>query len=168
MNAEPLLNKIATVFAKHHFEPVMIGNAAAALHGAPVTTLDIDFMFRKTPVNLKKLKAIAKGLQASILKPYYPASDLYRMINDEQGIQLDFMTRPDGIRSFESLRSRSAPVAFGQQKLLIASLADIIKSKRAAGRSRDLAVLEVLQRTLDEQENAQEGKNATRRPQGGK
>jgi hypothetical protein len=168
MNAEPLLNKITTVFAKHRFEPVMIGNAAAALHGAPVTTLDIDFMFRKTPVNLKKLKAVARGLQASILKPYYAASDLFRMINDEQGIQLDFMTRLDGIRSFESLRSQSAPIEFGQQKLLIASLADIVKSKRAAGRSPDLAVLEVLQRTLDEQESAQESKNPTRRTKGRK
>jgi hypothetical protein len=53
MNAEPLLNRIATVFAEHRLEAVMIGNAAAALHGAPVTTLAIDLMFRKTPLNLK-------------------------------------------------------------------------------------------------------------------
>ena len=55
MNAESLLHKIARVFAEHHLEAVMVGNAAAALHGAPVTTLDIDFMFRKTPANLKIL-----------------------------------------------------------------------------------------------------------------
>jgi len=53
----------------------MVGNAAAALHGAPVTTVDIDFMFRKTPANLKKLKAVAQTLGAVILKPYYPVSD---------------------------------------------------------------------------------------------
>ena len=35
---------------------VMVGNAAAAIQGAPVTTVDIDFLFRKTPVNVKKLK----------------------------------------------------------------------------------------------------------------
>jgi len=38
----------------------MIGNAAAALQGSPVTTLDIDFMFQKTAGNLKKLKALAR------------------------------------------------------------------------------------------------------------
>jgi hypothetical protein len=32
--------------------------AAAALQGAPVTTVDFDFFFRKTPANLKKLKRI--------------------------------------------------------------------------------------------------------------
>jgi hypothetical protein len=42
MNAEPLLNRIAKIFAEHRFETVMVGNAAAALHGAPVTTMDID------------------------------------------------------------------------------------------------------------------------------
>ncbi len=152
MNAEPLLNKIAGELAEHHLDVVMVGNAAAALHGAPVTTLDIDFMFRKTPVNLKKLKAIAQSLGAVILKPYYPVSDLFRVVNDEQGLQLDFMTRLHGIRSFEGLRSRSTTVQFGEHELKIACLADIIKSKRAAGRPRDMAVLEILEKTLDEQE----------------
>jgi len=41
----------------------MIGNAAAALQGSPVTTLDIDFMFQKTPGNLKKLKALARDVR---------------------------------------------------------------------------------------------------------
>jgi hypothetical protein len=152
MNAEPLLNRIAKVFAEHRLEAVMVGNAAAALHGAPVTTLDIDFMFRKTPTNLKKLKAVAHSLRAVILKPYYPVSDLFRLTNDDQGLQLDFMSRLHGIKSFEGLKARSTAVEFGQHSLKIACLADIIKSKRATGRDRDLAVLNILEKTLDEQE----------------
>lgn len=104
MNAEPLLHKVAQVLAEHRLEVVMIGNSAAALHGAPVTTLDIDFMFRKTTTNLAKLKKVARSLEATILKPYYPVSDLYRVINDERGMQLDFMAKLDGIRSFEGLK----------------------------------------------------------------
>jgi hypothetical protein len=152
MNAEPLLNRVAKVLAEHRLETVMIGNAAAALHGAPVTTLDIDFMFRKTPVNLKKLKAVAQTLRATILRPYYPVSELYRVVNDEQGLQLDFMAKLHGVRSFEGLRSRSVTVKFGEHHLRIASLADIIKSKRATARDRDLAVLSILEKTLSEQE----------------
>jgi hypothetical protein len=154
MNAEPLLNKVAKALADCRLEAVMIGNAAAALHGAPVTTLDVDFMFRKTPGNLKKLKALAHSLEASIFKPYYPVSDLFRVVNDDQGLQLDFMAKVDGVRSFESLRSRAVTVAFGAHGLKIASLADVVKSKRVAGRARDVAVLEILQKTLDEQENS--------------
>lgn len=152
MNAEPLLNRVAKVLAEHRLEAVMVGNAAAALHGAPVTTLDIDFMFRKTSVNLKKLKAVAKSLRAVILKPYYPVSDLFRVINDDQGMQLDFMSQLHGVRSFEVLKSRATAVEFGEHQLNIACLADIIKSKRATGRDKDLAVLGILERTLDEQE----------------
>jgi len=155
MNAEPLLNRIAKVFAEHRLEAVMVGNAAAALHGAPVTTLDFDFMFRKTPATLKKLKAVAHSLCAVILKPYYPVSDLFRVINDEQGLPLDFMSRLHGIRTFDGVRSRVTAVEFGEHQLMIASLADIIKSKRATGRDRDLAVLEILQKTLNEQEEGE-------------
>jgi hypothetical protein len=165
MNAEPLLNTIAKLFAEHRLEAVMVGNAAAALHGAPVTTLDIDFMFRKTPANLKKLKAVAQVLKAVILKPYYPVSDLFRMVNEERGLQLDFMSRLHGIRSFEGLRSRATPVKFGKHELKVASLADIIKSKRATGRRRDRAVLDILERTLDEQEKADHAKGPTGGPE---
>jgi hypothetical protein len=156
MNGESLLVRVAAALAKHRLETVMVGNAAAALHGAPVTTLDIDFMFRKTPLNLKKLKEVAKSFDAVILRPYYPVSELYRVVNDDQGLQLDFMSKLHGIRSFEGLRSRGTIAVFGKHELRIASLADIIKSKRATGRDRDLAVLPILEKTLDEQER-QEG-----------
>jgi hypothetical protein len=49
MNASPLLVKIARTLHMVRLETVMFGNAAAALHGTPDTTLDIDFMFRKNP-----------------------------------------------------------------------------------------------------------------------
>jgi hypothetical protein len=57
MNALPLLVKIARTLHMVRLETVMVGNAAAALHGAPVTTLDIDFMFRKTPTNMPQAES---------------------------------------------------------------------------------------------------------------
>ncbi len=64
-----------------------------------------------------------------------------------------------GVRSFESLPRRSTEVAFGGERLRVASLEDIVKSKRAAGRPKDRAVLDVLQVTLDEtkKKSADEG-----------
>ena len=63
MDAEPLLGEVARRFHKASLEAVLIGNAAAALQGAPVTTVDFDFLFRKTPRNLQKMKAVARALQ---------------------------------------------------------------------------------------------------------
>ena len=74
MDARPVLFRIARMLEEHGLEAVLIGNAAAALHGAPVTTVDFDFMFRKSPANLRKLKALAKALDVVILRPYCPAS----------------------------------------------------------------------------------------------
>ena len=51
MDAQPILARIAKALARARLEAVLIGNAGAALHGAPVTTLDFDFFFRDTPAN---------------------------------------------------------------------------------------------------------------------
>jgi len=151
MDASPVLKAIAKALQKARLEAIMVGNAAAALHGAPVTTLDVDFMFRKTSTNLRKLKIFANELDARILKPFYPLSDLYRVVNDDTGMQVDFMSVLHGIKSFESLRSDAVAVEFEGYQLMIASLEKIIRSKKSLGRPRDKAVIDILENTLDEQ-----------------
>ena len=132
----------------------LIGNAAAALQGSPVTTLDLDFMFRKTPTNIRKLKGVADDLDAVVMRPFYPTSDMYRVVRDSEALQLDFMAKIDGIRSFERPRAGASPIDFGRHPILVASLRDVIKSKRAAGRPQDLAVIPVLEQTLDAKEES--------------
>jgi hypothetical protein len=166
MDASPLLARIAGLLERHSLEAILVGNAAAALAGAPVTTIDFDFLFRKTPANLRKLKAIAAELEAVILTPYYPVSGLYRISRDADGLQIDFMTVIDGIRSFEALRSQARVVKFANARLQVADLADIIKSKKAAGRPSDLAALPALEKTLAE--TPRNPQRAPRRAQKGK
>jgi len=154
MDARPALISVARALREQGLEAILIGNAAAALQGAPLTTLDLDLLFRKSPGNLKKLKAIARGLGAVILKPYYPVSDLFRLVRDEDSLQLDFMSVIHGVRSYNALRSRATKIDLGGEQILVAALSDIIASKRAANRTRDRAVLDVLKKTLAEQEVA--------------
>jgi hypothetical protein len=113
MDAQPELAMIAGALNQHGLEAILIGNMAAALHGAPVTTVDIDFFFRKTPRNLKKLKAIAGSLGAVILRPYYPVSELYRVVREHNGLQVDFMGWIDGVKSYESVRGRATTMNAG-------------------------------------------------------
>jgi predicted nucleotidyltransferase len=154
MNAEPLLNSVVAALGEAGLEAILIGNAAAAIQGAPVTTVDFDFMFRATPANLAKLKKFARLVDAVILRPYYPVSALYRVMNDDRGLQADFMPAIHGVKSFNSLRSRAEKISLGGRSLWIANLVDIIASKRAAGRARDQAVLEILEKTLREKEKS--------------
>ena len=152
MNAGPLLHSIAAALRTARLEAVLVGNAGAALHGAPVTTLDFDVEFRQTPTDLGKLKRFAAGLGAVVRRPYYPASRMYRVMNADRGLQVDFLANLHGVRSWNSLRSRARVVTLGKDEILVADLADIIASKRAAGRPTDRAVLPVLEETLREQE----------------
>ena len=69
---------------------------------------------------------------------------------DSDALQIDFMSVIDGVRSFESLRKRARSVRFGNAEIRVAGLADIIRSKKAAGRAQDMAVLGVLEKTLEE------------------
>jgi len=60
VDAAPLLSRLAGALERHGLEAVLIGNSAAAVHGAPVTTLDFDFMFRtKKPSVTRKQKLLA-------------------------------------------------------------------------------------------------------------
>lgn len=151
MDAQPVLARIAWALHEAKLDAVMIGNAAAALHGAPVTTLDVDFFFRDTPSNRKKLVAFAKRLGASVLRPYYPVSSLFRVTDDELFLQADFLSVIHGLKSYEGVRSRSVDIEIGGYGLRVASLPDIVKSKKAANRPKDLAVLPILERALDAQ-----------------
>jgi hypothetical protein len=163
VNAEPLLAEVARQFQAVHLEAVLIGNAAAALQGAPVTTVDFDFLFRRTPHNLTKMKAVAKALGATILRPYYPASDWYRIVRDDDGLQVDLMSAIHGVRSFAGVRDRASSIEVGGVTMLVASLDDIIRSKRAAGRPRDLAVLATLEAARGAKETKSKGQARRRR-----
>ena len=146
-SAEPLLNLLVKALKKWKLEVILIGNAAAALQGAPITTLDFDFMFRDVPQNKAKLKSLTKDLNGTLLKPYYPVSSLLRLVVDDIGLQADFMSTIHGVKSFAGLRKRALEIEIGKEKLLVASLDDIIKSKRAAARKHDLSALPILMRT---------------------
>ena len=93
--------------------------------------------------------AIAASCGGRLLPPSAnPFSKLYRVVNDESGLQADFMPVIHGVRSFAGLKSRATGRTVGGQTVYLATLEDIIKSKKAAGRSRDQAVIPVLEQTL--------------------
>jgi predicted nucleotidyltransferase len=148
LNATTTLERVARALRLARLEAILVGNAAAAIQGAPVTTLDFDFLIRDTPRASGKIKAFARSLRAAVTSPYEPVSRLVRVSTVD--IQVDLLPFVHGVSSFEGLRSRAARVRVGEEAVRVASLEDVIKSKRAAGRKKDLAVLPVLEDTLRE------------------
>ena len=62
MDAKPALVEVGRALSAASLEAVLIENAAAALQGAPVTTVDFDFLFRRTARNLAKLRGVASTM----------------------------------------------------------------------------------------------------------
>ena len=142
-------------------ESVLIGNMAAAVHGANVLTEDFDYLVPSFPDLQRRIRVLAKLLGADIFPPKKPYGTTMLFI-EETNIQIDLLRRMDGIYSFRALRTR----ARAEPKLddtVVASLRDVITSKRAAGRPKDLAVLPELEATLHEIENKNRRRPAVRR-----
>ena len=142
------LNVIANALQRSGLgEAVLIGNMGAAVHGARVMTDDFDYLvppFRDLP---RRIETLAATLGAVIFRPTKPYGTTVLFIH-ETDMQIDLLVRADGIVSYRSLRTR-ATVHDEIGGTVVASLRDIIRSKRAAGRPRDLAVLPELEATLE-------------------
>ncbi|MFN7925533.1 MAG: hypothetical protein U0Q16_35870 [Bryobacteraceae bacterium] len=117
-----VLALLARALAEHGLEAVLIGNMAALIRGAPVTAVAVDFMFRNTPRNLKKLKALSKSLGGTLFKTMYPEADFYQLQRDHDGLRINFSTRVAEVGSFDDLRRRASLLRIGSGSLLVAPL----------------------------------------------
>jgi len=148
MDAGPILATLARVLEEQKLEAVLIGNAAAALQGPLVTTVDFDFLFCKTPTNIRKLKAVAKSLGAVWMRPAYPVSEVFRLLRDEELLQVDFIGIDDG-RSLRELRSRASRIDLGGVVVMAASPADVETGRHGlTDQERKLARGEQIRRLL--------------------
>lgn len=125
---------------------VVIGNAAAAMQGAPVMTQNIDLFLRDTKRNREKIAALARTLGGTCAQPFLPASEMFRIQTPD--LLIDCMLKLSAHQKFETVKSRALKIRVGKGALAVAALADVIAQKEAAGRPKDLAVLAILRATL--------------------
>ena len=146
--SERTLVALAKALRVAKLDAIVIGNSASMLNGAPVTTQDIDLLIRDTRMNRRKLGRFADEIGGSAPMP---VSELSRVewIEGRLAVPVEVhYDRISGGLTFSSVRSRSQMVPVGDEKLRVASLADVIRSKQAAGRPKDRAVLPILRDTL--------------------
>ena len=145
---EATLEALARALRVTKLDAVVIGNSASMLNGAPVTTQDIDLLLRDTKLNRRKLARFAEEIGGA---PPMPVSELTKVewIEGDLAVPVEIhFDRISGGLTFSSVRSRAEIVPVGQEKLAVASLADVIRSKEAANRPKDRAVLPILRDTM--------------------
>lgn len=142
----------------HQVEFVVVGGVAAVLNGAPISTFDLDIVHRRTPENVSRLMtALAaldaryRGLAGWLLRPQTDAiaGDGHHLLLTNCG-PLDVLGCIGAGEGFEGLRGESNTHVLGEQKVTVLNLSALIRTKQAAGRDKDLAVLPILRRTLAE------------------
>ncbi len=147
--------EIAEAFSKYGVEFLFLGKGGAIILGYPGATQDVDLFPRKGLEN-------AKGILKALRDLGFPVNEFAErdILNGKDFVQikngpyeLDLIFAPDGIESFEIANSRRHLI----DGLPVANIRDIIASKRAAGREKDLVDLPLLEDFREEFEKTLRG-----------
>jgi predicted nucleotidyltransferase len=131
---------------------IVIGGAAATLHGSPQGTLDLDIIRHRTPDNIARLLRVLDDLQA------YTRLDRRRVHVDESHLEgdgalllatrlgpLDLLGTLNDGRGYEELLPHTDLFEIAGHAVRVLDLPTLIEVKAAAGRDKDkLAVAHLL------------------------
>ena len=139
---------------------VLIGGLAASLHGSPHVTTDVDVTPSRSPQNLERLARALVQLGARVRSEDAPdglafdftprtlAQTPMLNLTTRYG-DLDLSFEPAGTRGYDDLVRDSLAIDIRDTRVVVASLADVIRSKEAAGREKDRLQLPTLRRLLE-------------------
>lgn len=153
---------ILAALERHGVEYVVIGGIAAVVRGVPFVTRDLDVSPRRDRDNLDRLAAALGELGATPRIADAPvdievpldgamiASFSNLSLETPHG-QLDLVLLPDGTRGYDDLiRAATRIEVETGLNVVVAALADVVRSKAAAGRAKDQAQLPILRETLEQ------------------
>jgi len=146
---------IVEVLSRHGVNFVLIGGFAAGIQGSPLLTTDVDVVPATDRDNWSRLSAALTELDAKVRAveldeplPFSHDADSLAAsrtwnLTTKYG-DLDITQVPAGTEGYDDLKRDSIEIELRGVRICIASLADIVRSKQAAGRDKDLLALPVL------------------------
>jgi predicted nucleotidyltransferase len=148
--------------ARSGVEFIVVGGAAAAIHGSARVTQDLDIVYRRTPENLGRLVAALaphrpypRGAPAGL--PFrWDEGTLHRGLNFTLTTSLgdiDLLGEVVGGGGYDALLPHTATVRVFGVECLCLTLEKLIQVKRAAGRPKDLEAIAELEALRDERGN---------------
>ncbi len=152
---------IVGVLVDRSVEVILIGGLAAQAHGAARLTQDTDFLYSRSPENIHRL-AVALAPHHPYLRgaprglPFrFDAPTIQRGLNFTLTTDLgdiDFLGEVAGIGGYDAALPHSIRLPVFERELAVLDLPTLIRSKRAAGRPKDLEAIAELEALLVERE----------------
>jgi predicted nucleotidyltransferase len=146
------LDELLTALVEGEVEFILVGGAAALIHGAPITTQDVDIVHRRDPTNVARLLAVLEELDACILdlarRRLRPTAD--GLAAGGQVLLTTRMGRLDALgilhdgRGYDELIGHTDVVDFDGHELRIIDLETLIEIKSSTGRAKDRLVVPIL------------------------
>jgi predicted nucleotidyltransferase len=139
-------------------EFIVVGMMAGVLRGAPVLTVDLDLVHRRSAENVSRLLRVLGKLEATYrhdprrLRPAesHLMSAGHQLLSTTHG-DLDCLGSVGEGQTYEDLLARAPELDLGEGlSVHVIDLPTLIDLKEKAGRPKDLAVLPVLHATLAE------------------
>lgn len=139
-------------------EFIVVGGAAAVLHGAPTTTQDLHIVHRRTPDNVARLAELLAGLDAYVREPGHrrlrPTADALAgagQLNLSTALgPLDPLGALHDGRGYDELLDKSIVMADDSLRLRVIDLDTLIEIKSATGRNKDKLLVPILLALRDE------------------
>lgn len=132
MKGSGVLARVLEALAKAEVPCMLTGSVAAAYHGAPQATVDIDLVIAASPAQLQQV--VAELLHSGFYVSEDAAPDtqrsggMFNVIDATSGWKVDLIHRKDRPFSHEEFARRSAAVLDGIP-LMVATLEDVLLSK---------------------------------------
>jgi len=158
---------ILETLCKYKVDFIIVGGVCGVLHGAPVTTFDLDIVHSQSQENLlrllaalQELEAYYRGRQDQQLKPdlAHLFSPGHQLLMTRFG-PLDLLGTIGAGHGYTELRPHSDEIKIGSLQLRVLSLEKLIEVKEETGFEKDKAILPVLRQTLLERRKEREQKS---------
>lgn len=134
-------------------EMVVVGGLAVISHGHVRATLDLDVCYARTPENIRKLVAAVAPLHPRLRGAPEGLPFVWDEITIRNGLNftlvtdlgdLDLLGEITGLGNYNDVALRAVEIELHGHPVRILELEDLIRSKAAAGRAKDLVDLEAL------------------------
>jgi hypothetical protein len=160
------IQRLLEVLDRHAVDFIVIGGIAGLVHGSAYPTYDCDVIYGRDERNLERMAAALVDLKATLrgVPADLPLQLDARMLAagcnftfDTTFGRFDILGEADGMRKYDTMRAAAKKEEVWDIPVLVASIDDLIRMKRAAGRAKDTLMVEELIALTEAQRRAAKG-----------